>query len=270
VHGTSDNGFGVSGDSNNKAGVLGTGFRGPGVQGQLQAADTMGFLGGRDPVFQQLAGVFGTSIQQGVMGLTAAPKGTGVYGGGTAATGGDQIGVRGETISGVGVQGQSFGSGLAGHFVGNVTVTGLLTAFDCTVSGADCAEDFDISRDQEVEPGTVMVIDRGGALKPSLEAYDKRVAGIVSGAGNYKPGITLDKRKSAGKRVPIALIGKAYCKVDASYSAIEVGDLLTSSATSGHAMKASDPSKALGAVIGKALQACTEGLSLIPILVTLQ
>jgi hypothetical protein len=58
--------------------------------------------------------------------------------------------------------------------------------------------------------------------------------------------------------------------VDAQYAAIEVGDLLTTSDTLGHAMKASDPLKAFGAVIGKALGARKEGKGLIPILVTLQ
>ena len=70
--------------------------------------------------------------------------------------------------------------------------------------------------------------------------------------------------------MPIALIGKVYCKVDTSYGAIEVGDLLTTSPTSGHAMKARDPLKAFGAVIGKALRSIENGAGLIPILVSLQ
>ena len=70
--------------------------------------------------------------------------------------------------------------------------------------------------------------------------------------------------------MPIALMGKVYCKVDASYGAIEVGDLLTTSPTPGHAMKADDPLKAFGAVIGKALQPLELGQGLIPILIALQ
>src|SRR5208282_6491995 len=34
---------------------------------------------------------------------------------------------------------------------------------------------------------------------------------------------------------------KVCCKVDADYASIEVGDLLTTSSTAGHAMKAEDP-----------------------------
>lgn len=70
--------------------------------------------------------------------------------------------------------------------------------------------------------------------------------------------------------MPIALVGKVYCKVDAQYDSIEIGDLLTTSLTMGHAMKAGDHTKAFGTVIGKALAALESGTDLIPILVALQ
>jgi hypothetical protein len=65
-------------------------------------------------------------------------------------------------------------------------------------------------------------------------------------------------------------MGKVFCKVDARFGAIQVGDLLTPSFTIGHAMKANDPLKAFGAVIGKALRPLQEGQDLIPILIALQ
>ena len=68
----------------------------------------------------------------------------------------------------------------------------------------------------------------------------------------------------------MALAGKAYCKVDASEAPIAMGDMLTTSPTVGHAMKASDPARAFGAVIGKALQPLVTGTGLIPILIALQ
>jgi hypothetical protein len=80
----------------------------------------------------------------------------------------------------------------------------------------------------------------------------------------------LDKRQTPGNRQPIALMGKVFCKVDAQFGPIKVGDLLTTSPTPGHAMKTNDPFKAFGAVIGKALQPLTEGQGLIPILIALQ
>jgi hypothetical protein len=70
--------------------------------------------------------------------------------------------------------------------------------------------------------------------------------------------------------MPVALLGKVYCKVDAECGSVDVGDLLTTSATPGHAMKAGDPLKAFGAVIGKALRPLQAGQGLIPILVALQ
>ena len=167
--------------------------------------------------------------------------------------------------TGAGVYGEHRGNGPAGFFKGDVLVTG-----DIKLINADCAEDFDIAGLEEVEPGTVMVIDSEGALRQSDRAYDKRVAGVISGAGNFKPGIVLDKQNSSNNRMPIALLGKVYCKVDAQHGAIEVGDLLTTSSTPGHAMKTDDPSKAFGAVIGKALRSLEEGQGLIPILIALQ
>src|SRR5262249_42424591 len=134
----------------------------------------------------------------------------------------------------------------------------------------DCAEDFDIAAAESIEPGTVMVVGEEGVLHQGHQAYDKRVAGVIAGGGDYKPGIVLDKKQSQPNRKPIALLGKVYCKVDASSAPIEVGDLLTTSDTPGHAMKATDPMKAFGAVIGKALRPLKEGQGLIPILIALQ
>ena len=155
--------------------------------------------------------------------------------------------------------------GLAGFFDGNVTVTG-----DIFLQNADCAEDFDISATEKIDPGTVMVLGEDGTLQQSHQTYDKRVAGVISGAGDFRPGIILGKQTSESLRMPIALLGKVFCKVDARRSPIEVGDLLTTSDTLGHAMKAEDPQKAFGAVIGKALRPLASGQAEIPILVALQ
>lgn len=99
--------IGVNGISH-EVGVNGDGGR-VGVRGESGGAQ--GFLGGEDPIFQQNAGVYGESDHQGVMGLTTDAGGTGVYGGSTTPGGGTGTGVRGETSSGTGVLGRSFGSG---------------------------------------------------------------------------------------------------------------------------------------------------------------
>jgi hypothetical protein len=141
---------------------------------------------------------------------------------------------------------------------------------DIFLNNADCAEEFDISEPDKIESGTVMVIEEGGNLQKSTRAYDKKVAGVISGAGDCKPGIVLDKKHSQVNRKAVALMGKVYCKADAQSSPIGVGDLLTTSPTPGHAMKAADPLKAFGAVIGKALRPLKKGKGLIPILIALQ
>jgi hypothetical protein len=144
---------------------------------------------------------------------------------------------------------------------------------DIKLLNADCAEDFDMSESHSrIEPGTVVVLSEEGRLRTSTYAYDRKVAGVVSGACGFKPGIVLDRRRKTGteSRVPVALVGKVYCKVDSDYSPIEIGDLLTTSNTPGHAMKATNSKRAFGAVIGKALSPLSSGRHMIPILVALQ
>ena len=140
---------------------------------------------------------------------------------------------------------------------------------DIRLSGADCAERFDIADEQRVEPGDVLIVGDGEELVLSLSAYDRRVLGVVSGAGGYKPGLILDSSKEMG-RAPVALMGKVFCKVDASEHPIKAGDMLTTSDRRGFAMKAADPTRAFGAVLGKALRSLASGQGLIPVLVALQ
>jgi hypothetical protein len=208
------------------------------------------------------------------------------------------IGVLGQSKSADGVHGESNGSGTsavsgihhagghgvygkssgnAGAFDGNVqingdaTISGKLTVNgDIYLPGADCAEQFDAADESSIEPGSLLVVDDSGALKESDGAYDRRVVGVVAGGGKYRPGVILDKGPSDACRVVVSLMGKAYCKVDASFGSIRVGDLLTSSPIRGHAMRADNPSRAFGAVVGKALGPMPIGKGLIPILLALQ
>ncbi|HKD09687.1 MAG TPA: hypothetical protein VKB79_27525 [Bryobacteraceae bacterium] len=273
VVGVSGTFVGVTGESTTGTGVFGTSTSGIGVDGRC-TGNNHGVQGISDTAH----GVHGESrTNHAVHGESAAGRGVvgisqtfvGVTGESTSSDG-----VFGTSVSGVGVHGQ--GGQLAGLFEGDIKVTGqvqcptsTIHCLDLNVLNGDCAEEFDLSGAGVIEPGTLMSLGSDGYLLPSSEAYDGRVAGVISGAGEYKPGIVLDKRHS-GNRVPIALLGKVYCKVDAEYAAIEVGDLLTTSSTVGHAMKATDPMKAFGAVIGKALGAKSEGRGMIPVLVALR
>jgi hypothetical protein len=74
--------------------------------------------------------------------------------------------------------------------------------------------------------------------------------------------------KQMGKMVTLGAF--AHCKVDADIAPIEVGDLLTTSPTKGHAQKVLEPEKAVGAIIGKALGSLKKGKGKIPVLVMLQ
>ena len=152
---------------------------------------------------------------------------------------------------------------------GNITIHLDGNSGDIILQNADTAEEFEVG-DDTAAPGMVMVLDDNGKLYCSRGAYDRRVAGIISGAGMYRPGIILGRTPNGGKKLPLALNGRVYCHVDATQAPIAVGDLLTTSPTPGHAMKADDPLQAFGAVIGKALQPLTSGQGLIQVLVALQ
>jgi hypothetical protein len=141
---------------------------------------------------------------------------------------------------------------------------------DVRLHGADFAEEFEVSESEKSDPGTVMVVEKSGELVPCCNAYDKKVAGVISGAQGTHPGIVLGSSSNRENRLPIALNGRVLCRVDADISGIEVGDLLTTSATRGHAMKADCTEKSFGAVLGKALLPLSSGKGLIPIIVALQ
>jgi hypothetical protein len=143
----------------------------------------------------------------------------------------------------------------------------LMVAGDLTLAGADCAELFAIEAEGGLDAGTVLVMDDSEVLCPCVEAYDRRVVGVLSGTDGRGPGIILGGSRSSQPRVPVAMSGTVYCKVDADYAAIGIGDPLTTSASEGHAMRAAEPKRSLGAVIGKALRAVPEGRTLIPVLV---
>lgn len=148
--------------------------------------------------------------------------------------------------------------------------SGLIQAITVETQNGDCAEEFGIAEAESAEPGTVMVLDDDGLVRPSENSYDSRVVGVVSGAGNYQPALVLDRKPLEKNRGKIALMGKVYCKATAVPAPVKVGDLLTSSELKGHAMKAIDSERVFGAVIGKALAPLEGGQGLIPILIALQ
>lgn len=252
-----------------RTGVTGTSSTGDGVVGaSTSGAGVLGRSGGGSSVRPGIGcGVWGDST--GGYGVFAASQDNdAIHCDCSAATHAAVVAINHAT-GGTGIVAQA--SGNAGVFKGNVSVTGdISVSGDVLLTGQDCAEQFDLTAFERADPGTVMVLDHSGALRQSTTPYDRCVAGVVSGAGDYRPGIVLGQQASAVGRAAIALVGKVFCKVDADAEPVAVGDLLTTSATPGHAMKATNPQLAFGAVIGKALRPLEAGRQLLPILVALQ
>ena len=137
--------------------------------------------------------------------------------------------------------------------------------------GADLAEPFQM-KEEELAKGSVVVIDEQhpGRLKRSTNAYDKRVAGIISGANGVNPGIALHQEGVLEGGQNVALTGRVYVRANAAGGVIAPGDLLTTSDVPGEAMKAADYQQAQGSVIGKAMSPLDEQTGTVLVLVTLQ
>ena len=302
VTGRSDK-VGVSGETPAGDGVVGSGQRG--VVGTTRNPGGVGVYGFSDTHI----GVVAESNQfHGVRASTNGKDSAGVFGVnehfGWGVIGKCDMftGVSGQSKSGVGVHGQ--GGLLAGFFEGAVRINGELYIqaersalrvdgpMQCngaaefsgpfTLGGtmtvqsggdvvfADLAEKFESSPGEVMEPGTVVVLTENGQIENCHSEYDTRVAGVVSGAGHFRPAMVLDSRQDNPAEAQVALMGKVFCKADATQAPIRAGDLLTSSSLAGHAMRAGDRTKRAGAIIGKALKPLSVGVGLIPILVTLQ
>ncbi len=293
VVGAVDTGTGVAAVANAGIGLLADGttmaIKGIGINGPTQG----------------YAGVQGTSDFDGNTAVDIAGLEIGLLGVSTGTTVSDNYGVYGYSNN-VGVFG--VGSLLAGQFVGSVQVGEagemMLTGSQIRMSdaagqqaividaaapagsriqagefvitgGSDLSENFDVSRagKASVVPGTIVSIDPqvAGKLAVSTEAYDRRVAGIVSGAGGVRAGVLMGQSGSiADGEYPVALSGRVYARADASSGAIRPGDLLTTSSRAGHAMRVADHARAPGAIIGKAMTPLDEGTGLVLVLVSLQ
>ncbi|MFU8829878.1 MAG: hypothetical protein ACNA8P_10665, partial [Phycisphaerales bacterium] len=99
------------------------------------------------------------------------------------------------------------------------------------------------------------------------------VAGIISGANGLAPGMVMSAEGNplADGDHNVALTGRVWCWVDGTDSGVQPGDMLTSSATPGHAKRVSDRDRAFGSVIGKAMTPLAQGeKGLVLVLVNLQ
>ena len=151
---------------------------------------------------------------------------------------------------------------------GNVRANGSYYA-----NGQYYAESIHVAGEPTLyEPGDLLSIDThaNDRFTKSSDAYSTTVAGIYS----TQPGVlgsnhALDPARFKDE-VPLAINGIVSCKVTAENGSIEPGDLLVASSTPGYAMRATDRSRMVGAVIGKALAPHASGKGTIKVLLTLQ
>jgi hypothetical protein len=152
-----------------------------------------------------------------------------------------------------------------------IEVVGTARVDILEITGADVAEKFPVS--DEVQPGMVVMIDTDhpGQLCLARGAYNRRVAGVISGANGLSAGTILGHLPGHEAAPPVALSGRVWVHCDASEAAIEPGDLLTTANTPGHAMKVTDYPRAQGAAIGKAMTALAQSeTGLVLVLINLQ
>lgn len=137
-------------------------------------------------------------------------------------------------------------------------------------SGADFAEQMAVEGEEDdYEPGDVLVIspktDR--MVELSTQPFATTVIGVYSTQPAVLAGAPDTNDPLSG--IPVAITGIVPCKVSAENGAIQRGDLLVTSSTQGHAMRAGE-NPPQGTVLGKALGELSTGTGIIYVLVTLQ
>ena len=219
------------------------------------------------------AGVLGRSLDYfGVIGYSRNDDG--VYGHSTA-----EYGVRAESGGKAALLALAFGASTTNYGIEarsssshGVYADGATYGFytpDKIFAGAgysDIAEHMPAADD--ITAGDVVVIDpeQDERVIKSYKANDPTVAGVISTA----PAMLIGQADSPS---PLALAGRVPVKVSAENGAIQRGDLLTTAATPGHAMKATPvfvngiPFYQPGTIIGKAMGELETGVGTIIVLV---
>lgn len=133
-----------------------------------------------------------------------------------------------------------------------------VTARSLTITGGDVTEARHSTTGEQFPPGSVVIFDetQQGRVRLAETPYDKKVAGVISGAGKYFAGVCLLQEELAKGAMPVAQAGSVEVL---AIGPIEVGDLLTSSRAPGFAMAAKNRRKREGAVIGKAVTSLHAG-----------
>jgi hypothetical protein len=238
--------------------------------------------GGSAAIFATASATYATDPTYGVRAESASQYGIGVLAYASSLNGLTKgVSAKVESASGVAGEFTNFAAGaiLAGYNSGNrvfrLDSTGdlWLDGILHTSGGADFAEMVAVPGTRaDYEPGDVLVIAPGSdrTFVLSVEPYSSTVAGVFS----TKPGL-LGSQHSQNttqptNEIPLAVIGIVPCKASTENGSIRRGDLLVTSSVPGHVMKATDRSRMVGAIVGKALSPLDFGSGTIEILVTLQ
>jgi len=263
VFGHSTDGIGITGQSSNRVGVNGRSDNDDGVAGWTGGSDKSGVFGhstagyGVSGQSSSNIGVIGTSVDGvGVSAISTNFNGIQArsYSNTHAAL------AAGNEAAGPGIYIKGGTDGTAAIFKGNIEVRSLST--DAVIielgEGLDYAEGFAMTDNTEIAPGTVVSIDpdHPGKLAMCNQAYDQKVAGIVAGARGLGSGVRLGVDTFD---CDVALAGRVFCNVDATEQEVRPGDLLTTSTEPGYAMVAMDPTRAAGAILGKAMEPLQKG-----------
>lgn len=295
VYGSSDNHVGVYGVSLNGTGVQGAGNvgvsglsnTGPAIWGNSTATVATANGGGVGVYGSGLIGVYGRGGPNGA-GIMGAGSGVGVFAQTTAidnyagsfsnSHGKDYPAIY--TTGYINADGDIRTSGNMG-VSGSIVARGVISAKEYVTPNADIAEWVKVT-DNTISAGDVLVIDpeENESLKKCDQANSTLVSGIVSTnpgfVGSYyikdrkeKINLTNEEMEKAGYR-KLSLVGRVPCNVCDENGPIERGDLLTTSSIPGFAMKVTDKMKAMGAIVGKALEPLKSGKGQIIVLVTLQ
>lgn len=236
----------------------------------------------------------GEIMGTGYAGYFTSATGVGVFGGTSAVpstTNSLPAGVYGVSEYGAGVYGEAGGDfAYAGYFTGAVRIDGSLVVSDSLFANDKSGYLFDIALNDGEEPlerGDVVVVD--GIAEPVLgdipvplvrKAESEASTGVIGVVDkvyvkNEDGRRQMEERPAEpGEYVSMVTTGAFEAiKVDATYGAIAPGDLLVSSPTPGHAMKAGaggSEGPHTGAIIGKALSALDDGAGAVAVMVSLQ
>ena len=235
-------------------------------------------------------------------------NGTALYGESTASGGGDGVKGESNSVTGRGLYGRNYANGVAiagysdsppgtGHYYPTLYLVQAEATGDFVVgassylgtrywrvdrtgrgyfnggtqaSGADFAEQIGVEGEaSDYVPGDVLVISASTdrTVELSTEPFATAVIGVYSTQPAVLAGAPDTDDPLAG--IPVAITGIAPCKASAENGPIQRGDLLVTSSTPGHAMRAGD-NPPPGTVLGKAMQPLESGTGTISVLVTLQ